>query len=62
MMENKVEPLIMTLRQAAELLKLSPLTLRRMIKRKHLPGAMIGSQWRIDRRELAKFIQNLEEL
>ena len=61
-MEIEIEPLCLTLRQAGELLKVSPHTVQRMLHRKQLPGVKIGKQWRVRRNDLAKLIQDLEEL
>ena len=61
-METNIEPLYLTISQAGELLKISPRTVQCMLQRQHLPGVKIGSQWRVSKIDLAKLIEDLEEL
>ena len=61
-MENDLEPLrFLTLQEAAELLQVSKRTLHRMAQRYEVPAFKVGRQWRIQERELIKFIQSLNE-
>jgi excisionase family DNA binding protein len=43
---------LMTTREVAELLRLSPRTVRRLLRRGALPGVQVGRQWRVVAREL----------
>ena len=62
-MENDIEPLkFLTLEETAELLHLSRRTLQRMIHRKELPAFKVGGQWRVHPNQLAKWLEELEEL
>ena len=62
-MENNLEPLkFLTLEETAELLHLSRRTLQRMIHRKELPAFKVGGQWRVHPNQLAKWLEELEEL
>ena len=61
-MENDLESLrFLTLQEAAELLQVSKRTLHRMAQRNKVPALKVGRQWRIQERELIKFIQSLNE-
>lgn len=62
-MENNLEPLkFLTLEETAQLLHLSRRTLQRMIHRKELPAFKVGGQWRVHPNQLAKWLEELEEL
>lgn len=57
-MENNLEPLrFLTLEETAQLLHL-----QRMIHRKELPAFKVGGQWRVHPNQLAKWLEELEEL
>jgi excisionase family DNA binding protein len=43
-------------------LHLSRRTLQRMIHRKELPAFKVGGQWRVHPSQLAKWLEELEEL
>jgi len=61
-MENDLEPLrFLTLQEAAELLQVSKRTVERLIRCNELPALKVGRQWRIQKSELIKFIQSLNE-
>ncbi len=61
-MENDLEPLrFLTLQEAAELLQVSKRTLHRIAQRNELPAFKVGRQWCIQKSELIKFIQSLNE-
>lgn len=48
---------ILTLREAAHLLKLSERTVWEMIQSEHLPARKLGGQWRLSRRQLIDHIE-----
>ncbi len=62
-MENDLESLrFLTLQEAAELLQVSKRTLHRVVvQRNGLPAFKVGRQWCIQKSELIKFIQSLNE-
>ena len=61
--ENNLEPLkFLTLGETAELLHLSRRTLQRMIHRIELLAFKVGGQWRIHETQLAKWLEEVEEL
>jgi len=49
---------LLTLREAAEVLRLNPRTLREYLKRGELQGRIIGAQWRFRRADLDTFVEN----
>ena len=53
---------ILTLKQVALFLKISPLTVHRLTKRGILPGVKIGSQWRYWRRNIEELLKHPEHL
>lgn len=53
---------ILTPKQVAEFLKLSPLTVHRLTKRGVLPGVKLGGQWRYWRGNIEKIMRNPELL
>jgi len=60
--KNEPEPLsLLTLKEAAELLRLSGRTVHRMLKRKELPAFKVGGQWRVRESHLAQWMQDLHE-
>jgi excisionase family DNA binding protein len=60
--ENEPNPLsLLTLKEAAELLRLSGRTVHRMVKRKELPAFKVGGQWRVNESHLTQWIQGLNE-
>jgi len=59
----KVEPApigerLLTLREAAEVLRLHPRTVREYIRRGEIEGRVIGGQWRFRRKDLDTFFEN----
>ncbi len=49
---------LLTVEEAAKRLKLTPESVRRMLRLKHLPGVKLGlRQWRVPTAELQKFIE-----
>jgi excisionase family DNA binding protein len=62
-MQKELEPFrLLTIKQAAELLRVSPRTIQAMIQRKELTAFRVGHQWRIRESQLTKWIQDLGEL
>jgi excisionase family DNA binding protein len=62
-MENEFEPLrLLTLKETADVLQLSGRTVREMVRRKELPAFKVGGQWRVNERQLTKWMQGLHEL
>jgi excisionase family DNA binding protein len=59
-MNNQADTLL-TPGQAADLLNLPTHRIRIMIHRNELPAMKVGSQWRVPKSEVIKFIQGLEE-
>ncbi len=49
---------ILTLKQVAELLKISPLTVHRLTQKGALPGSKIGSQWRYWRANIEALLKH----
>jgi excisionase family DNA binding protein len=49
---------LLTLREAAEVLRLSPRTLREYLKRGEISGKIIGKRWRFRRADLDAFFEN----
>ena len=61
-MENDLEPFrLLTLREAAKVLQVSPRTVRRMVDQKDFPAFKVGGQWRVRENEVTKWIQSLSE-
>jgi excisionase family DNA binding protein len=57
-MDNDIDPLrFLTLRQAADMLQISPRTLVRLAQRKELSVFKVGGQWRARDSELAKWLE-----
>jgi excisionase family DNA binding protein len=49
---------LLTLREAAEVLRLSPRTVREYVRRGELKGRVIGGRWRFKRTDLDAFFEN----
>ena len=43
---------VLTIEEAAEFLKMTPKTIRKMLKEGTIPGSRVGKQWRTTRRAL----------
>jgi len=57
-METDLDPLsLLTLKQTADLLRVSPRVVRVMIQRNELLALRVGRQWRIRSSQLAKWIE-----
>jgi excisionase family DNA binding protein len=61
MAKDPESPPVLTIRDIAELLHLSPRTVERMIRRKKIPAYKVGGQWRVSRSRLARWIQRLNK-
>jgi len=48
---------LLTLREAAEVLRLNPRTVREYVRRGEIEGRIIGGQWRFRRQELDAFFE-----
>ena len=49
---------LLTLREAAEVLRLSTRTVREYVQRKEIEGRIIGGRWRFRRADLDAFFEN----
>ncbi len=49
---------LLTLREAAEVLRLHPRTVREYLRRGELEGRLIGRRWRFRRKDLDAFYEN----
>ena len=59
--EDRIDHIIqrlLTLREAAEVLRLSPRTVREYLKRGEIEGRIIGGRWRLRRADLDAFFEN----
>lgn len=52
------EDKLLTIREAAEILRLHPRTVREYVRRGELEGRIIGRRWRFRRKDLDAFYQN----
>lgn len=52
-----MESKLYTVKEVAEILKLSQSTVRKLIRNKDLPMTLIGSQWRITNEQLMSYIE-----
>ena len=49
---------LLTLREAAEVLRMSPRTVREYVRRGDIEGRIIGNRWRFRRADLDAFFEN----
>ena len=49
---------LLTLREAAEVLRLNPRTVREYVHRREIEGRIIGGRWRFRRADLDAFFEN----
>lgn len=54
-MNARPPPRILTVKEAADYLKVSPQTMYRLLQRRQIPGFRVGSDWRIDREVLDRW-------
>jgi len=47
----------LTIEEAAQLLRIHPDTVRRLLREKRLPGKKIGREWRISQEALDNFVR-----
>jgi excisionase family DNA binding protein len=55
---NPIGERLLTLREAAEVLRLSTRTVREYVKRREIKGKIIGKRWRFRRADLDAFFEN----
>ena len=55
--ETNTTPQLLTPREAAEVLKVHYLTVLKLLNEGRLPGLRVGGQWRINRDELIRALQ-----
>jgi excisionase family DNA binding protein len=51
-MNEATEPVVLTLDEVAELLRVHPSTMYRLLKRNEIPAFRIGSDYRFNRRDI----------
>ena len=59
--ETAAQPIgehLLTLREAAEVLRLNPRTVREYVQRGEIEGRIIGGRWRFRRADLDAFFEN----
>ena len=49
---------LMTVREVAKLLRLSPKTLYKLVDQKSIPAIKVGSQWRFERDQIKAWLTN----
>lgn len=49
---------IMTVEEVAEFLKLSKITIYKLVKKGHLPGFRVGNSWRFRKDKILEIISN----
>lgn len=54
-MDNEVQALL-TIKQCAEYLQVSEITIRRMIERKQLKASKVGDTWRIQKTDILEYL------
>lgn len=47
---------LLTVEEVAEKIKMSPFVVRRWLRERKLPGIKMGRVWRIDEKDLEKFL------
>jgi excisionase family DNA binding protein len=57
-MPPSIEDKLLTLREAAEVLRLNPRTVREYVQRGEIEGRVIGGRWRFRRADLYAFFEN----
>jgi excisionase family DNA binding protein len=55
-MQDNNFPEVMTVKQAAEFLQVSPQTINRMIKDKKLKASKVGDIWRIQKADIVEYL------
>lgn len=55
--ETKSLPPILSVKEAADLLRVDPQVIRRAIRRKELPALKTGALWRIRRQDLSAYLR-----
>ena len=57
---NELMANVMTLEEAAEFLKVHPLTIYRLVKKRSLPAFKMGSDWRFNQESIERWIEDRE--
>lgn len=57
MLEEKTMPKVLTVSEVAERLRVSELTVYRLIRVREIPAYKVGALWRIDEEDLENYIQ-----
>jgi excisionase family DNA binding protein len=52
---------LMTVKEVAALLRVSPQTLYKMLEQRSIPAVKVGSQWRFDRDQIREWIRKQSE-
>lgn len=52
----RVEPEILTIREVAQLLRVSVSTIYKLARDRHIPASKIGKHWRFSRRDLDEWV------
>jgi excisionase family DNA binding protein len=61
-MENDIDPVrLMTIQEAADMLRLCRRTVLSLIERKEMPAFKVGHQWRLCESELTKWLEGLKK-
>ena len=61
-MQSEQEASVFTVKEAAQYLKLSEMTILRLANQGFIPGAKIGRQWRFSKEDVVSLIRNPEIL
>jgi excisionase family DNA binding protein len=56
-----VDNLFYTVKELAEILKLSTEQIRRKLRNKEIPGVKIGNEWRVLKKDFEKWIKERKE-
>ncbi len=60
--ESDKAPYILTVKEAADYLRLSEMTILRLAGRGRIPGAKIGRQWRFEKEAILNLVKHPEVL
>ena len=55
-----MEEKVLTLEEVAELLRVHPITIYRLLRERRIPAFKIGSEWRFNRESIEKWISRRE--
>lgn len=57
---KRIKPVLLTVKDVADALKVSQCTIYRLLKERQLPAFRIGGDWRFNREDLARWIRQSE--